>query len=87
MTSVLREEGLFGKYLIRKSDGTLLAPEAKYFVVRYDAAAEHGHVGRSALAYYCHQLGDDCPKLKADLMAEISDETDKAISLIKEGAT
>ena len=86
MTSVLREEGLFGKYLIRKADGTPLAPEAKYFVVRYDAAAIDGHVGRSALVYYCHQLGDDCPKLKADLMAEISAETDKAISLIKEDA-
>lgn len=29
-------EGLFGKYIITKADGTEIGPDAKYFVLRYD---------------------------------------------------
>ena len=54
MTS--KQEGLFGKYLIRKSDGTPLSVDAKYFVIRYDKASASANAAREALETYCDEI-------------------------------
>jgi len=74
----MQREGLFGKYLIRKTDGTPLAPEARYFVVRYDAAAAHGAAGRTALKVYCSGIRFAMPELAESLRAELDAEARKS---------
>jgi hypothetical protein len=71
--------GLFGKYLLAKSDGTEIEPESKYFVLRYDSKAASGEVSRIALVEYCERIKNDMPDLASELMADLKIETDKAI--------
>lgn len=71
------------KYKIRKCGGGEIDPAAKYFVVRYDAKAEHGHVGRIALVHYCTAISEECPQLAAELFAELEQETDLAVESLK----
>lgn len=69
-------EGLFGKYIIRKADGTDIDPNAKYFVLRYDAlGGSHSQAARLALMRYCTLLGP-C-KLTDELTADIQKEQDQ----------
>jgi hypothetical protein len=70
--------GLFGKYLVAKRDGTPLDPEAKYFVVRYDAKAAHGDIGRTTLAYYASAIESEMPELAVELRNAINKQTELA---------
>jgi len=67
------------KYWVSKADGSAIDPDAKYFVIRYDAQAEHGAVGRSALLNYCQSLNQSgkCPELVEDLLADVYQEGTK----------
>jgi hypothetical protein len=67
----MSQEGLFGKYLIKKADGSELDPEAQYFVIRYDDAAAHGSAGRAALLEYARLIKGDCPELCAELALKL----------------
>ncbi|MBW4484907.1 MAG: hypothetical protein KME14_20420 [Tildeniella torsiva UHER 1998/13D] len=71
--------GLFRKYLLSKADGSELDPQAKYFVIRYDAAAEHGAAGRAALLEYADKIQEDCPELARDLLSELREAPEKDI--------
>lgn len=62
------------KYIIQKRDGTPLDPQAKYFVVRFDAQAEHGWIARTALAVYCALL--EKPGKKSALAEALKAEID-----------
>jgi hypothetical protein len=72
-------ERLFGKYLIKKADGTPIAPEAQYFVVRYDATAEHGKAGRFALLEYADKIQNQYPELARQLLLELRHAPEKAV--------
>ncbi len=54
--------GLFDKYNITKTDGTLVDPEAVYFVLRLDPHA------RRVVGTYSFLCRDDNPELSADLL-------------------
>jgi hypothetical protein len=71
-------QGLYGKYILQKADGSGLSPHAKYFVLRYDADAEHGHSARIALVHYINAIKQDFPELAEDLTNAVSDETAQA---------
>lgn len=51
-------QGLFGKYLISKRDGSPLDPSALYFVIRYDYSASHGVIGRKSILAYIKAIRD-----------------------------
>lgn len=36
------QEGLYAKYILRKSDGSFIDSKAKYFILRYDADSTDG---------------------------------------------
>lgn len=58
-----------GKYLILKNSGKPIDPEAKYFVLRYDAGADpHARV---ALRKYAESVALDNPRLAIDLLREL----------------
>lgn len=67
------------KYIIQKRDGTPLDPKAKYFVVRFDALAKHGSIGRSALRLYCILMLEKEPALAEALKAAIDEALAEAI--------
>ena len=73
----MTEPRLFGKYLIAKADGTPLEPDARYFVVRYDAGADHGSIGRTVLRMYALHMSKVAPELATELLDDIDAETDK----------
>jgi hypothetical protein len=62
-----REGGLKMKYRIEKLSGNPLDPEARYFVLRYDADP-HAQV---ALAAYAESVADENPVLADDLRREL----------------
>ncbi len=51
--------GLYGKYLISKADGSELDSDAKYFVLRYDAKGDSAAL--SALFAYAEMICDPDP--------------------------
>lgn len=69
------KEGLYGKYIIKKADGSEIANNARYFVLRYDGYGGEKEA-RNALLYYANAISKDNPKLMEDLCMEIA----KAIS-------
>ena len=44
----MKQQGLFGKYIIAKADGSEVDPAARYFVLRLDTDT---HARRAALLY------------------------------------
>lgn len=68
------QQGLFGKYILSKSDGRDIDSSAKYFVLRYDADSADGEAARAALRVYCDCIREYSPKLAFDLLQEIQVE-------------
>lgn len=56
-------KGLFGKYDIKKSDGTPVDPDAQYFVLRIDTDVH----ARIALRAYARSIFEENPVLARDL--------------------
>lgn len=48
----MSEQGVFGKYIIKKADGSQLAPEACYFVLRLDT----DYAARRAMGQYARSV-------------------------------
>ena len=70
------------KYVIAKADCSAIDPDAKYFVMRYDAGAEHGVSGQHALLEYAAQLvvvDGDCRDLAMDLLRELRQSPEQVI--------
>lgn len=57
------EPGLFGKYVIRKRDGTPMDPQAAYFVLRVDGDA----YARKAMRVYARAVKAENPELAKDI--------------------
>lgn len=71
------KQGIYGKYIINKADGSDIDQDAKYFVLRYD----QDPVAWFALRSYA--LNTDNEQLRKDLLAELrqyrNDKTDDAM--------
>jgi len=60
------------KYIIQKTDGRLVDPEAEYFVLRLDRKAKdqnHVNACRKALMVYANEIEPFIPQLAKDLRA------------------
>ena len=58
-------KGLYGKYIIKKADGTPIDPNAQYFILRVDTDIH----ARRALRTYAKSIQDGNPELARDLRA------------------
>lgn len=66
--------GLFGKYILGKSNGTDIDPFAKYFILRYDANSSDGEAARGALLHYASLIQCSNPQLANDLREQLKIE-------------
>jgi hypothetical protein len=67
-------EGLKQKYIIEKTSGKPLNPNAKYFVLRYDDEQkdkEFERASKTALAVFAACIEDTIPELAHDLREAI----------------
>lgn len=60
--------GLYGKYKIKRADGTAILPEARYFILRYD----NDRCARVALMIYAEKVADRNRLLAADLIKALA---------------
>jgi len=65
--------GLYQKYIITKSDGTPVDPNAQYFVLRLDTDS---HARQAALAY-ARSIGTFNKKLAIDLLLWVTEIEEK----------
>ena len=56
-------KGLYQKYIIQKSDGTPVDPNADYFVLRLDTDSK----ARAAIRFYANRIYQENPKLAEDI--------------------
>ena len=80
------KDKLCRKYIIQRADGSDINPNAKYFVIRYDAKAEHGYINRTILHKWCDYIREywlskeeyELLELADYLLKDIREETNKA---------
>jgi hypothetical protein len=68
------ELGLIQKYNITKTDGSLVDPNARYFVLRYDPHQKdpvHAEASRKALRVYAEEVAASMPKLSFEILSEL----------------
>lgn len=69
-TEKIRKKGLYGKYIISKSDGSEVDPKAQYFVLRLDENQKdenHLRACRKAIKIYAKEIERTLPFLAQDL--------------------
>ena len=80
------KEGLYGKYIIEKADGTAIDPNAKYFVIRYDVrhnkSIEENSRALIILYNYAESIRKLNNKLYQDLLLSLLEES-LALTLMK----
>lgn len=64
-----KPKGLYGKYIIQKSNGKPIDPEAEFFVLRLDPFGEMNHIKacRKAVQVYANEIEPFIPELAKDL--------------------
>jgi hypothetical protein len=67
-------EGLYGKYIIRKADGSPIDPKAKYIVLRYDADSKDFGPSHAAIRKYAEEIKQSNPVFALDLTKELDRE-------------
>ena len=72
----MKERGLYQKYTITKTDGTPIAPHAKYFVLRYDG---YRLEERDVLFEYAEEMNNQ------ELLRDLEEESRKWIEQWSEG--
>jgi hypothetical protein len=66
-----KQKGLYGKYIIQKSNGKPIDEKAQYFILRYDKCSH----SRKALEAYCESISKENPMLANDLRIELGLES------------
>jgi hypothetical protein len=64
------------KYIIQKTNGHPLDPEARYFVLRFDAPGGDPHA-RVAMRAYADSVRSDNPRLADDVIKKVKEQSDK----------
>lgn len=70
-------QGLYSKYIIKKSNGSPVEEGAEYFVLRLDGKAKdkkHVEACRKAVLKYAYEIRDHLPELSKDLFAKYGAE-------------
>lgn len=73
-TEHLQHKGLYGKFLLQKTNGSPIDPEAKYIVLRYDANSKDGNLTRAVLIKYASLIRSFNPQFADDLLKQIEIE-------------
>jgi hypothetical protein len=83
----MKNKGLFGKYIIKKADGSPIDKGAEYFVLRLNGDGDINHIEacKKAVLVYAEQIKDHLPLLSQDLIAKYGkvEETKETESLEK----
>lgn len=70
----MKEKGLYGKYIVTKTDGEPTEPQAQYFVLRIDTDLH----AQKALVTYAKSVKKDDPTLAEDLIRWLRNVTGDA---------
>lgn len=65
------KQGLYGKYILKKTNGKPIDPDARYFILRYDDFQKdenHRHASLVALQAYANEIEAHIPELAKDLL-------------------
>ncbi len=71
--------GLYARYILKKTDGTPIDEGAEYFVLRLDRGGDdpkHIAACRKAIMTYVNEIEGHLPQLAADLRDRYSDEVE-----------
>lgn len=63
--------GMFEKYLLTRSDGKRMDPNAFYYTMRYDQPGPKGAAARSALLLFAHTIKVSHSELATDIMSSV----------------
>jgi len=68
----MKNKGLFGKYIIQKSDGSPVDEGAEYFVLRLNGDGDLKHIEacKKAILVYAEEIKDHLPLLSKDLLTK-----------------
>ena len=81
----MTKQGLFGKFILKKADGSPISPNAKYLVLRYDANNDKdGNACRKAIITYARAISKSDPTFATDLLEEMTKETCKSFTQNKD---
>ena len=78
------KKGLYNRYIVSKANGKPIDPEAKYFVMRYDADGKdaiHTRACRKAIMVYAMAISAHLPELSIDLHKVVSEEANRAFRM------
>jgi hypothetical protein len=76
-----QQEGLFGKFIIKKANGSPIDPQAKYIVLRYDADSKDFGPSQGAIRRYAELIKISNPTFAEDLIKELDEEYAKKLLL------
>lgn len=77
MSNMTKQNGLYQKYTVQKSDGTPIDPNAKYFILRYDKNDDFGKYSRRAIFEFAKwaQRNPEFKQLAEDLLYELAERS------------
>ena len=71
------QNGLYRKYKIERTDGTLINPENEYFILKVKGVGNQKHISacRKAVITYAEEMHIELPELANDLFARYGEAT------------
>ena len=68
------QQGLYGKFIISKADGSPMNPKAKYIILRYDADSKDFWPSSAAIRKYAELISTTNVEFATDLIKEMNNE-------------
>ena len=68
------QQGLYGKFIISKADGSPIDPKAKYIVLRYDADSKDFGPSSAAIRKYAELISTTNLEFATGLIKEMNSE-------------
>ena len=76
-----QQEGLYGKFILKKADGSFIDSKARYIILRYDAQARNSSHARHAILAYARTIHSINPVFAEELIEEMKVEGQKCEEL------
>ena len=72
------QNGLYRKYKIERTDGTLINPENEYFILKVKGVGDQKHIDacKKAVLVYAEEMRRELPELANDLFIRYREATD-----------
>ena len=83
-----KPNGLYRKYKIERTDGTLINPENEYFILKVKGVGDQKHIdaSRKAVITYAEEMRRELPELANDLFIRYREQLDNRQRCYKTGA-